>query len=281
MISAKCLLHRFGAGPMNCFHKQLQTLQTGDVRYERACTNLIDDICDPQQQPHGNIPALIADVLVKACATYPDDHVLHLDETIVGHCACNHPEGYTAAPPPPVPLRRVVAWTNYVKYHLLSPKNLDGRSQARLLRRAAPPAAGTVNSLPAERLRGYTGRDGRPCWWAFLAVETVQPADGERYMQALALGENEITLAEKDGYAVEIRLDVQDLKQPLYKPSALDGFCPNSHFCPDWSDKPHGLTQPLAPGLEPCPELVSKALAYANLAPNSQVTITVMSYRAS
>ncbi len=119
-----------------------------------------------------------------------------------------------------------------------------------------------------------------PCWWTWHIAGLTAPADGATYLAELAVGDGERGRADTDGCVVEVWVPPAELGEPLYKPSALDAFEPDSGFAPDLSDAAHGWTRPLATGLQPRPELVSRAVAYPRLGPGADpLTVVVHPYR--
>jgi len=156
----------------------------------------------------------------------------------------------------------------------------DKRTSAQLLKRdfLAKFKNDTVE-LEMDELQGTTGRPEEPTWWTFYEKTCDAPGTGESYMHELALSESEIKTAEQDNTVVELSIDAEILGEPLYKPTALDSFIPDTKFEPELTGKTCGYTVPQNPGLQSRPELVSSSVSYRRLNMNTILTVKKIPYQ--
>jgi hypothetical protein len=222
--------------------------------YENALKNIISDMHGPSN-PRGNITQQAQRSLDSKCASSGGTSPVDVKLVISEHYSYHSASGAPARSKPQETLRRVVPYSFYVVFHLKGA--IDTTS---LLGNVV---AAETTDVPLAGLRGWTSDPQSASWWTWGAPP---PGSGEEYVKQLALPQFNIGEASESGGVAEISIPHEAFKDPLYKPSALDGFMKNSPFAPDLTDTPHGWSKPDDPTAHPPrPELVSRAFAYAEL----------------
>ncbi|MBF0495396.1 MAG: hypothetical protein HQK58_02290 [Deltaproteobacteria bacterium] len=132
--------------------------------------------------------------------------------------------------------------------------------------------------LERLRVKRYIGPPWSATWWTFETsdLELVPPATGEDYMKELALSAREMDNG-KNTAVIELEITVEGLDSKVYKPTALDGFCSNTLFKPELTDRPYGLTCTAETGIKFRPEVISASKRYRDLK-TKQVRLTIISF---
>ncbi len=254
---------------MEKLRRRLENLRRDDPRYAQAIENVLRDVRS-EDNPHGNLTPPLVDALDGSCGT---DTVA--EEVIAEHCCNRRPELHRRAEPTPDPLRRAMPRSDFIQHHLLGPGAANEEELDHYHRQ-----------FPAGRHRrstvdwsGSSGRPERPCWWTCEEDGQTADDDGETLLQGLALGERALDLAARDGAVVDLGLPSADLEAPIFKPTSLEGFGPETLFRPDLSDSPYGRTCPTAEHLEGRPEMVSRGFRYDDLREELTAEIRVLGFR--
>jgi hypothetical protein len=269
-----------------CF-KQLNGLAEMEPSMTKAVENIKKD-CRSADQPNGNIPVAISKAMSGICSKYPENQTGHLEETVKNHQSINKPKFYTpVSPPQDEPLRRAISLSSFIAFHILEShrgKTLIGKSSAKhssfpyLKKALLDEFEDNRVELEFDRLQGTTGKQGEATWWTFYEKGGDMPKIGEKYMQELALGEDEMKKAEKDKIVVELAINAETLGKELFKPTALDSFIPETKFEPELTGRPYGYTAPEESGLQSRPELVSASVRYSDMNKNMILTLKKIPY---
>ncbi len=249
--------------------QEFDRLRRQEPELRQAVENIRDDIRS-SQNPNGNLEPLLVEALESGCrAGRP------LRQVIGEHLCTERPELHrTCAPPSPV--RRVMARSDFVSYHILR-KRASSQTRRRLYRQRLDTGD---HSLKADELHGRTGRERRPCWWTFEEPDRSLPNDGRTCVAELALGDSTRRRIRREGALVDLIL-ARDLASDRYfKPTSLEGFGPNTPFRPERAGTSFGMTVPQDPKFLGRPETVSASAPYSEiLAVDDEVTIRVLAYR--
>lgn len=220
----------------------------------------------------GNITVGCKASLNRMCAPTPGS--FRLFEALIGlhqayrTCAC---AAATARRPK---LFRVVSRRTFRDWHFANGGNRNAATPPKGRRKSAhnrTPLASLPASFPnserylPEQLLGGTGNPETASWWSFdPPLGLSEP--GRRWFSGLALPEDGRKNAVDEGLSV-IEIVDSVFPRPVYKPTALDGFCARSKFRPERGGADHGWTNPDDPGNDPpFKELVSESFEYRLMA---------------
>jgi hypothetical protein len=242
--------------------------------YRIAIENIGLDMHGDSNQ-YGNITSVAQKSLDDCCGSSHVGSCNDVEKLVRDHQSHQKASGATARNKPEDDLRRVVPFHTFVDHHYKG----GVKALANLVR------VGAVNTttIPIEAMRGGTGRDTAPSWWTF---GLPHPRNGQQYAAELALTIEHSHPNDAPADAamikgvVEVRIRSSEFPKDVFKPSALDGFCPDSKFKPDLSPSTHGWTKPdmAKDGLARRPELVSQSFSYSEIKRNIDLDITYLSY---
>lgn len=224
--------------------------------YDQAVDAVLRDL-QGDDNVHGNITRTAQASLDKACEVTPGSGAIDIEAVIADHPSPQPISGAPARTPPDEPLRQVVPYSLFLRYHI-------GMDSERTLNLEAGVRHGK-RSISRSSFNGTTGRLGYPSWWTW---GSPPPAQGRDYVEQLALPEIVNAKAAEANGVAEVTIPQGHFPAGVFtfKPSALDGFGANTRFEPDLTDSPHGWTKPANPSTHPPrPELVSRSFAYADL----------------
>lgn len=268
---------------MSALKDQLERLARLKPEFSQAVANLLADVRSPAN-PHGNVPAGLANELEAACHAVPEHEIERIITTVQKYQIGGELNGHREPTAKPVDrLRRVFSLFKIAAYHVgdgESPLSLAENETRMMAMKAMFQAAPSVTER-LETMTGTTGRKGAPSWWSFKEGNNhPETADGRTCLEELALPPEEIDRAEKDGMAVEVMIAATNFHQSFYKPSALDAFNENTLFRPDHSTAFHGKTVPLRSGLNSRPELISRSVAYTGLGnDDTEIVLTALPFK--
>lgn len=242
------------------FLDQIKRLASARSEYLDAVDNVVRDR-DPGQSSR-NIPDSIRGRLNGGCPAADDRTLIALIED---HCSPRHPAEFQPRACPHDRLFSVMARGTFEKFHIPSP---EAGSKGLVAGRSNTLAAGT-HHLSRFGLRGRTSNPSRNTWWGFPENGRSLPGQGEQLMRELGLSDETLAEAADDRAAVVVYLPREVFgpgAHPLYKPTALDGFCPRTRFRPDHSPNEYGKTVPVAgtAGVG-WPEMVTMSIPYPSL----------------
>ena len=167
-----------------------------------------------------------------------------------------------------------MAQSDFVRYHVLRGA-ADQSEMGYWVRRLQPGS----HRLDGSDLRGWTGRVGGPCWWNLEESERPPPSGGRAYVAELALGESQRDQAEVDGAVVEVTIDRDAVSDQYFKPTALEGFAPDTPFRPELKGAEYGRTVPEDRQLRGWPEAVSESAEYVDiLDEDDEIGVRVLTY---
>lgn len=246
----------------------------------QAVANLLGDIRSPSN-PHGNIPAGLANELETACQGIPFHEIAQIKTTVNNYQIGGKGNGTHREPTtkPNNHLRLVFSPTMIFTYHLGDGKSPISNADMPI-RMKAMFQSGSSQTERIENLKGTTGREGTPSWWSFKGGDDrPETADARTCMEELALSPEEIQRAEKDEMAIEIMIAAADFHQHFYKPSAVDAFNENTQFRPDYSNAFHGKTAPARSGLNSRPELICRSISYEGIGnDDTKIVLTALPF---
>lgn len=248
----------------------LKSLARSRSDMAQAVANVRADIRSAEH-PHGNLtPALVAG-LEEACEK---EQTIH--DAIADHRSSAKPELHRKCTPTDR-VSRAMSRPDFISYHVL-----DG--SADLSEQAPWLAQLTVGAHRFEGgdFRGRTGREDHPCWWRLEEAGRIQSEDGRAHATELALSEDVCRRAARDGTLVEVTLVSEIAADAYFKPTALEGFGPNTLFRPELTGSSYGRTAPVDPAAFGWPEVVSQSAAYAEIASDdTEITVCILPYRMS
>jgi len=240
-------------------------------------------------QPHGNIRPPVSDSLCESCKPYAANATDHLEKAVKEHQSIHKPKDFTDISSAIAgPLRRAVTLSDFLHYHInesFRGKNLFGQSFDRhgsipiLKREYLARLANGQAVLEIDELNGSTGPADKPNWWTFFIDTDDIPVSGETYMKELALDVRQIEEAERDKLVLEVLIPTEILNRPLFKPTALDAFVPETKFAPELTGYIYGNTKPDEPALQSRPETVGEPVTYRDLPPGTRITVNKYHFR--
>jgi hypothetical protein len=246
----------------------LEALRQSDDSFRQAVENILVDMRS-EANPYGNLaPDLVVSLDECSNGSKP------VEDVIQEHQFLKKPEMHRSSEVKPM-LRRAMAWRWFITYQVLSGSATD-ESEIDAWRPRLE--VGSRCQLFIRTLLGRTGKEGQPCWWTFDLPGCAVEEDGWCYALQLALGPSDLEQAQLDEKLVEVSIAGESVGE-LYKPTALEGFGPNTLFRPHLTDVDYGLTAP-RPGQEGRPEVVSASQAYHEVAGTTrEIEVRVLPYK--
>lgn len=245
-----------------------------------AVDNVLRDFRSDDNR-YGNITKAAQQSIARGCAASSDTDVAHLERMIDSHLSFKAASGCEPRKKPMEPLRTVVPCVVFVDHHLAGPKDPQTGS-LETIRNIRHLTSAQREDVPIGMFCGRTYREGHSTWWSF------GPANfdcGRDCVAALALPDETVHLSENCGGIVEVAIPAEAMAEPLYKPTSLDGFGPQTKFKPNLTDDPWGLTapEPLGPhgsqGPQARRELVSNSFRYTEIEGKTAcLTITIFPF---
>lgn len=246
--------------------KELDDLKQ-DPRYTQAVENVRDDL-HSAQNPHGNLGRNLVSALEAACQAGTE-----VEDAIKEHLSTERPDLHRECQAS-TQVRRVMSRSDFVDYHVL--RGATDQSERDPWIQLLTPGEYLFDG---GDLNGSTGRPDGLAWWAVEESGRPAPNDGRRYVAELALGEGQRLKAQSDGAVVEVTLDADLASDRYFKPTALEGFGPNTPFRPELGGAAHGRTAPDDPRLQGWPEAVSESGSYVHiLDEDDEIGVRVLTY---
>lgn len=251
--------------------RALAALERDDPAYAQAIANVRADIRS-DASPHGNLGPHAVTALDAACELGRG-----ATEAISEHQAIVRPDLHQPAMPP-IRVRRALARSDFVVYQVIGQ---DDDSAEKMQDRHVWEAALTngVHRFGVTTLRGWTGRREGSCWWSFDEAGRPTPDEAHAYVAELALSARTASNIADEHVVVEVSLPAAVASARYFKPSALEGFGPDTRFRPELSGAAYGRTVPDDGSLRGWPEVVSASAAYSDiLGENDEVEVRVLPY---
>ncbi len=248
----------------------LEALRRQQAAFSQAVENVLLDVRS-EESVHGNLSPNLVASLDQGC-TGSDT----VEPVVRAHRFLETPLLHRRAPAPAAGVQRLMAKRFFVTYQVLEGTGAADESEIDAWMDQLGPGS---HRLPEDALLGRTGTAGEPCWWTFQEDGHPVPGDGETYARELALGNHQCRQAVVDGAVVEVRVESRAV-EPLFKPTSLEGFGPETPFRPELTGADHGRTAPNDAGLRGRPELVGSSHGYGEvLEPGSELEVKVLTYR--
>lgn len=252
----------------------LEALSQSDDSFRQAVENVLADVRSAEN-PHGNLAENLIASLDACC-----DGSKPVEQIVEDHQCLRQPLLHRQAASRPT-LRRAMALTWFITRHMLPPEpgeaDVAYHSEVDAWKRRLQTEQQSTRQTGT--LFGRTGEAGQPCWWTFDEPGRAEEWDGWRYAHELALGPRAHFQARLDEALVEVSMDGR-CPEPLFKPTALEGFGPSTLFRPELSGADHGRTVPVEPGWLGRPEVVSASQAYHDVvATTREIEVRVLPYR--
>ncbi len=269
---------------MGAFFKALEDLKSSNPKMSHAVDNIAGDR-RTRANPHG----ISADL--EKSADKELENGGELENVVLSHHFLNRPDLHVEADIDADRIRHVMSCQIFKRWHLGDGSYTSGSELADdavledLLGPLDHDAGNILAAGPCHptRLQGVSGRQGASVWWCWRKDGKPYSNSGEMYMADLALLDNEIDQAERDGMAVELELNREKHPGKLYRPTGLDAFIRNARFRPN-TDSPErfGRTHPIQPSTETkgLPEAVNGPIQYADDLPDdAEIRITSFKYK--
>ncbi len=249
--------------------QSLETLRRQRTAFSEAVENVLRDVRSENNE-YGNLPPNLVASLDQGCGENED-----VEQVVRSHRCLEMPLLHCRAPAPTGGVQRVMAKRFFVTYQVLEGAGAADESEIDpWLDRLSPGS----HRLAEDEMQGRTGRRGEPCWWTFKEQARPTPDDGSTYARELALGAAQCRQAGEDGALVEISFEGRSV-EPLFKPTSLEGFGPDTLFRPELTGADHGRTAPVDVDDRGWPELVGASHRYEEiLEPEAELEVLVLPY---